>query len=81
VAALLWSAVPSLNGNITQTISIIETSADPKTTTQLCGADTSTSIPNNVYGYGIVNALAAIQKAVLTYPLRMPRAYFPMMFR
>jgi len=63
VAALLWSALPSLNGNITRTLSLIEGNADPKTTAQLCGTDTSTSVPNNVYGYGIVNALAAIQCA------------------
>src|SRR5438105_10161300 len=71
VAARLWSASPSLNGNITQTLSLIEGGADPKTTLQLCGTDTSTSVPNNVYGYGIVNALAAIQCAPTGLCLRL----------
>lgn len=76
VAALLWSAVPSLNGNIAQTISIIETSADPRTSAQGCGGDASSAVPNNVYGHGIVNALAAVQ-----YALALRSYYIPIVVR
>jgi uncharacterized repeat protein (TIGR01451 family) len=35
--------------------------ARPKTTTQGCGGDDVDDVPNNVYGWGIVDALGAVQ--------------------
>ncbi len=64
VAALLWSAVPRLNGNIAETKAVLQNSADARTTSQGCGGDSSSTVPNNVYGFGIVNAYAAIQFAL-----------------
>ncbi|MBI5877994.1 MAG: S8 family serine peptidase [Chloroflexi bacterium] len=76
-AALLWSAVPALTGKITETIGYLESTATPRTTAQGCGGDSPSAVPNNVYGYGIVNALAAIQSAASQYPTRTLRYYIP----
>jgi subtilisin family serine protease len=64
VVALIISAKPSLAGNVTAIESIIEQTAVPRTTTQGCGGDSSTQVPNNVYGWGRVDALAAVQMAL-----------------
>lgn len=63
VVALLWSARPSLIGNIAQTRSILQTTANPAvnvSTPQTCGGIASTQIPNNSFGYGRVDALSAV---------------------
>jgi archaellum component FlaF (FlaF/FlaG flagellin family) len=53
---------------------IIEQTAVPKTTTEMCGLDSSTQVPNNTYGWGRINALAAVQQAVAERPnLRVTR--------
>ena len=62
VVALLWSARPNLMRNIAQTKTILQNSANPAVTlvpTQTCGSTPSTAIPNNSFGYGRVDALAA----------------------
>jgi len=61
--ALMISANPLLAGEVDEIESIIEQTALPKTTGDGCGGDNSTSVPNNTYGYGIINALAAVQMA------------------
>ena len=58
-AALLWSAFPALRGDVTLTESILEQSAVHLTTLQGCGGDSSSAVPNNVYGYGLIDVLAA----------------------
>lgn len=63
VIALLWSAKPSLIGNIKATTEIIEKSATPKTSSQTCGSFDGKKIPNAVFGYGVINAWNAIQMA------------------
>ena len=63
VVALLWSARPALIGNIAQTRSILQGTANPNVTVstpQTCGGIGSTQIPNNSFGYGRVDALAAV---------------------
>jgi hypothetical protein len=60
VVALLWSANPALVGNIAATEDLLQRTADFRSSTQ-CGSD---GPPNNVYGWGIVNALAAVQSSV-----------------
>jgi uncharacterized repeat protein (TIGR01451 family) len=57
-AALLWSAVPALKGNVDLTEDILELRASPKDFTS-CGDPAG--VPNNGYGYGIVDALNAVQ--------------------
>jgi uncharacterized repeat protein (TIGR01451 family) len=62
--ALLWSAAPELIGDIDATESTVARSARPKTTTQGCGGIGADDVPNNVYGWGIVDALGAVQGAL-----------------
>jgi hypothetical protein len=59
--ALLWSAAPRLVGHVDTTEWIIAQTARPRTTPQGCGGDGPDDVPNNVYGWGIVDALAAVQ--------------------
>jgi serine protease AprX len=63
VVALLWSARPQLLRNIATTKSILQNTANPAVTltpTQTCGGTPSTEIPNNSFGYGRVDVLAAV---------------------
>jgi serine protease AprX len=59
--ALLWSAVPSLTGQIDLTEQVLLKSATP-VPSSLCTGDAEV-VPNNTYGYGRLNALAAVQLA------------------
>jgi len=61
VAALLWSAFPDLRGEVMATEQWLEQTARPRTTSQGCGGDGPQQVPNNVYGWGIVDALAAVE--------------------
>jgi subtilisin family serine protease len=61
--ALLWSAYPDLRGQVSQTELILRGSAIQRTTTDVCGKDTANTWPNNVYGYGFLDAQAAYQLA------------------
>ena len=60
LVALLISANPSLAGDVDAIEAILRDTAVPRTTSQLCGSDTPTSVPNNVYGYGRIDAFDAI---------------------
>jgi subtilisin family serine protease len=57
---LLWSAVPKLQRRINETMSILYRSARHQATDE-CGTEKKS--PNNVYGYGTVNILAAYKLA------------------
>jgi subtilisin family serine protease len=57
VVALTWAALPGLMGDVSGTIDLLDASADTRDNS-LCG---DVGPPNNVYGWGIVNALTAIQ--------------------
>jgi subtilisin family serine protease len=63
VVALLWSARPQLARNIAATRSVLQNTANAAVTVspaQTCGGTDSTQIPNNSFGYGRVDALAAV---------------------
>lgn len=61
--ALLWSAVPTLTGQIDLTEQLLVKSATPMPHGQ-CGEGDGTPVsPNNTYGYGILNVLAAVEMA------------------
>ena len=55
VAALLISAHPELRGHPDQIRERLREITDPRTSTQGCGGDTPQSIPNNGFGWGIVD--------------------------
>jgi serine protease AprX len=73
--ALLWSATPCLIGNVDATEWIIAHTARPRTTTQGCGGDGPSDVPNNVYGWGIVDALAAVEEAQPRLEIAMRAAF------
>ena len=60
LVALLLSAHPELRGQVDTIEHIIESSAVPRTDPQSCGGVPGTDIPNNTYGWGRVDALAAL---------------------
>jgi serine protease AprX len=64
LVGLLISADPSLAGNVDMLENVITTTAVPRTTTQVCGGVPGDQIPNNTYGYGRIDALAAVQSLV-----------------
>jgi len=60
LVALLISSDPSLAGDVDRIEEIIRESARPKTSSQQCGDSVEADIPNPVFGWGIIDALAAI---------------------
>ena len=60
--ALLWSAVPALIGEIDQTEQVLIKSATPVPLNQ-CGEGGTPVTPNNTYGFGRLDILAAVQMA------------------
>jgi serine protease AprX len=60
LVALLVSADPTLKGNVDRLEDIIEQTAVRKTTTEGCGGDSGTQVPNNTFGWGRIDALAAV---------------------
>jgi len=75
--ALLWSAAPDLVGDVDTTEQVIAQTARPRVDTG-CAGDPS-GRPNNVYGWGIVDALAAVRGTQVGLELAK-RASFPMSF-
>jgi len=57
--ALIWQAKPNLIGNIDATESLLQTTAHHLKTLETCGG-TAKKIPNNVYGYGLINLYKAV---------------------
>lgn len=66
VVALLWSANPTLIGDLAATEHVLTATALPRPTTE-CGSPSTTS-PNNVYGWGRLDARAAVQEARVDVP-------------
>ncbi|UCH63154.1 MAG: S8 family serine peptidase [Fidelibacterota bacterium] len=64
LVALLLSANPALAGNVDLIEEIIIHTAVPITTSQVCGDTEGTYFPNNTYGYGRIDALAAYELAI-----------------
>lgn len=60
LAALLISANPALAGNVDHIEQIIRDTAVPLTSVQDCGGYAGDVVPNNVFGYGRIDALAAV---------------------
>jgi subtilisin family serine protease len=66
LAALLIDIEPSLAGFPGSIEDVIKLSAVAQTTGQGCGSDAPDAVPNNVYGYGRIDALAALKWLVPT---------------
>jgi hypothetical protein len=67
VAALLWSAVPDLIGQVAASEQYLRETANKSVVGTACGSGANTSPWNtwdNTYGYGRIDALAAIQAAL-----------------
>jgi len=64
--ALLWSANPALIGNIEGTSELLQATARHRPSTQ-CGEE---GPPNNVYGWGIIDVLAAVERSAVGGTLR-----------
>jgi subtilisin family serine protease len=62
LVALLWSANPALIGDIHRTEHIITETARYISASNVCGAGNGK--PNNVYGFGVVDALEAVRMAL-----------------
>ena len=72
VVALLWSAHPELARQIAETRAILQSTANPNVTVSAsspyCGNTPPNQIPNNYFGYGLVDAYAAVQAAAQGTP-------------
>ncbi len=64
LVALLIDANPRLRGEVDVIEDLIGQSALHLTTTLVCGGDTASSVPNNVFGWGRVDAWAAYEAAI-----------------
>jgi len=69
LAALLFSANPSLIGQVDKVEQIIRETSLPLYSSQVCSNISGGSYPNPVYGYGRVDALAAVKKALSITPV------------
>jgi subtilisin family serine protease len=65
VVALMISANPELAGQVDAIEDILEMTARPKVTEQECGGIPGTESWNNTFGHGVVDALAAVEAALL----------------
>jgi len=66
---LLWSAVPDLSRAVDYTEFVLGQTAVQLTSDQGCGGDSSSQVPNNVYGYGRIDVLAAYDYASQSAPV------------
>jgi subtilisin family serine protease len=64
VVALLWSANPALIGDIDATEQILIKTAKPLSGSLASECSSTGSIPNNTFGYGLVDAYAAVKMAL-----------------
>jgi len=62
--ALMISANPSLRGEVGLLEDILEKTAQPLRSPLDCGGIAGSAIPNPVYGFGRINALAAVKAAI-----------------
>lgn len=76
--ALLWSANPSLIGEIFFTEWALRQGATPLPVSQACGATLAGSVPNNTSGWGTLNVEASYQYVITNSPIK---TFIPVMQR
>ncbi|MCB0395496.1 MAG: S8 family serine peptidase [Flavobacteriales bacterium] len=64
LVALIISANPALAGQVDSIENIIKSTAVQLTTTENCGGVSGSQIPNNTFGWGRIDALAAVNKVI-----------------
>ena len=77
LVALLISAEPVLAGDVDAIEQLIRESAVPRFSDENCGGDGPQSRPNNVYGWGRIDALSAYEA---TRELPLSRMHLPLLF-
>lgn len=76
--ALMISANPALAGEVDLIEDILEATAIPMVAEQECNEVPADAVPNPVYGYGNLNALAAVEQALLYTSIEEPTAQQPL---
>ena len=71
LVGLLVAADPSLAGDVDRLEQIIRETAVPLTSDQGCGEDASDAVPNNVYGWGRIDAWAAYEAVTTQLPFQL----------
>ncbi|MEX2227995.1 MAG: S8 family serine peptidase, partial [Dehalococcoidia bacterium] len=72
VVALIISANPELRGHVTTIEDVIKQSAKKLVAADACGLISPQQIPNYTFGWGRIDALAAVQLALTTTPTPDP---------
>ena len=73
-ALLLWSAIPGLRGNVDRTEELLRQTAVKLAAPNSCGGDTPSQLPNNTYGFGRIDVLAAHRAAAPGRPSSLSAA-------
>ena len=81
VVALMISANPNLAGQPDLIENILRQTAVPLTTDQECGGISGSQVPNHTYGWGRVDALAAVEKALELLPVNATQVAISPSFR
>lgn len=61
IVALMWSANKNYIGRVTETAEVLRKTAIPLKSSENCGGVSGQAIPNNTFGFGFVDSLAAVQ--------------------
>ena len=75
IAAAALSATPALAGEVDEIESILEQTAVFLHTDQVCNGVTGFAVPNNTYGFGRIDVLAAVELALEYTPVQTPKAF------
>lgn len=71
---LLWSAFPDLRGQVDETERLLQETVLRRTTTEGCGGDSTSAVPNNTYGHGRLDVLAAYRAYETAHPVQLGAA-------
>jgi subtilisin family serine protease len=70
--ALLWSAEPELQGEIDESAQLLFSTAQLISSSQYCGDLPPAEVPNNTFGWGRLDILAAVDEVAPGVPIRLP---------